>query len=96
MDTVTTVTKQTHNSNSYWNRCCKRYHVTPEKVAQISATILAICVASIVVSALMIQYPQASQAFFTIFSVVGFLSLIAMSVACGKWCRKPQKIQTHK
>ncbi len=63
------------------------WDLTAKKVAQLAIVLVIICAFSILVSGLMVNYPEASGAFFTAFSIAGTAGLIIMSVALVKHFR---------
>lgn len=68
----------------------KTWNLTAKRVAELAAIVVGICAMAILVSGLMVQYPEASGAFFTAFGIVGAAGLIAMTVALVKHCRQPK------
>lgn len=64
----------------------KTWILTAKKVAQLSGIVVAICAMAILVSGLMVRYPEASGAFFTGFSIVAAAGLTTMIIALVKHC----------
>lgn len=62
----------------------RKWKTSPQQIAKIAGAILAVCVAALIVSGLMLSYPTAAGAFFSIFSVGGVLSLITFIIASVK------------
>lgn len=64
-----------------------KWQLTSEKTSKIAAATLFVCVASIAVSALMVQYPQISGAFFSLFGLVGIGSLLLFIISSMQGCK---------
>ncbi|MCC5832020.1 MAG: hypothetical protein JJU12_03135 [Chlamydiales bacterium] len=64
-------------------------NVTPRKVATVAAAVLLTCILALTACILISQYPAASSAFITTFSILGIGSLITLSIALCKHYKKP-------
>lgn len=73
----------------------QQWDLTPKRVAEVAAIILAICVVSILVPELMMQYPKASGACFMAFGVIGVIALTILCIATIKHCREENKPGIH-
>ena len=100
-DASRTVTGSTQKTDffSCWNRLKtqlspQKWEITSQKVAKYALILIAICAACIVISALMVEYPQASGAFFSLFGVALAVSVITLIIALVKSRQQPDSSTT--
>lgn len=69
--------------------CCnnldpRKSNCSPKKIATVAAAVFALCVLALTACILIVQYPAASSAFITTFSIIGLGSFIALCIALVK------------
>ncbi len=84
---------------SCWAECTaskwypKNWDVSPKIVVQAAAITLFVCAALATFSALMVNYPQVSGAFFTLFGVAGAGSIILLIIGIVKMWQKEKEYE---
>jgi len=91
MQSPSTLGESPHTRAANWG-CCnnldpRTWRCNDKKVAQIAAAVLLICALALTACILIVQYPAASSAFITTFSIIGIGSFMALCISMVKHCR---------
>lgn len=73
----------------------RTWNCTEKRVAQIAALVLLVCALALTACILIVQYPAASSAFITTFSILTVASLVTLIVALVKHYQNRPTIETE-